>query len=70
MLRKLTYTMSNLRLDEFCWQNDEKVDYFHFAMTKVAYAARTRPGEYLWCMKFKLIFEHASMYLMQTNKYL
>lgn len=45
MLRKLTYTMSNLRLDEFCWQNDEKADYFHFAMSKVAYGAKTRPGD-------------------------
>lgn len=62
MPRKLTYTMSNLRLDEFGWQNNEKVDYFHFAISKVAYDAKTRPVEYLWCMKFKLIFEHASMY--------
>lgn len=62
MLRKLTYTMSNLRLDEFGWQNNEKVDYFHFAMSKVAYGAKTRLGEYLWgCMKFKLIFEYASI---------
>lgn len=61
MLRKLTYTMSNLRLDEFGWQNNEKVDYFHFAMSMVAYDAEKKPGEYLWCMKFKLIFGYASM---------
>lgn len=40
-----------------CWQNDKKVDYFHFAMSMVAYDAKTRQGEYLWCLMFKLIFQ-------------